>query len=390
MSKRRFLIAPDAFKGSLSANDFCAIAQEVLEARFPGCEVVALPLADGGEGTAEALVAGTGGRLIETEVTGPLGTPVDAHFGLLGDGTRAVVEMAQASGLPLVPPDRLDPLRATSYGTGQLIQAAVGAGAREVILALGGSATNDGGLGALQALGFRFLDQRGQPVPPNAEGLAAIHSVAWQEARQRLHGVRFIIASDVTNPLLGERGATAVYGPQKGADAATRAVLERNLAHFAGFTARVLGKDFSTVPGAGAAGGMGFGFLAWLGAEVRSGFEVVAEACRLAERLSGEAWELLITGEGRVDSQSVQGKLVGRLAELAQTHGVPLLVLAGAVTGGLEALHQAGVTSVHALTDHPMNLEEAMAEAPELLRRRLDELCRLWDTARICAKRNRS
>ena len=381
----RFLVAPDSFKGSLEASEFCAIAEEVLEAEFPGCEVVTLPMADGGEGTAKALALGTGGRLVETTVTGPLGEPVRARYALLGDGRTAVVEMAQASGLPQIPPERRDPLRATSWGTGELIAAALREGARELILALGGSATNDGGMGALQALGLRFLDASGKPVPPTAEGLAAIERVEWQEAAQGLADIRFLIASDVTNPLLGERGATAVYGPQKGADPAMQEILERNLAHFARITAATLGRDPRQQPGAGAAGGMGYGFLAWLGAELRSGFEVVAETYRLPRRLAEESWDLLITGEGQVDSQSVQGKLVGRLAELARAHGTPLLVLAGSVGDGLEALHGAGVTSVHGITDRPMALEEAMRRAPELLRRRLTQLCRLWRAAKIGA-----
>lgn len=374
----RLLVAPDSFKGSLEAQQFCAIAEQVLSSCVPGCEVVGLPLADGGEGTAAALVGGTGGELRRVTVTGPMGAPVDARYGVLGDGRTAVVEMAQASGLPLVPVAERDPLRATSYGTGQLIAEALDGGAQQIILALGGSATNDGGIGALQALGFRFLDGEGRPVPPNGAGLARIEAVDAGQVHGRLRDARLTIASDVTNPLLGERGATATYGPQKGADRDLQQQLEQALAHFAVVTAAATGSDCHDQPGAGAAGGMGFGFLSYAGATLRSGFEVVAETYRLTERLAQERWDLLITGEGQVDSQSLQGKLVGQVAALGQRAGVPVVVVAGSVSGDLDPLYRGGVTSVSSIVEGPVALEQAMADAPRLLRRRLTDLCRLW------------
>jgi glycerate kinase len=261
----RILVAPDSFKGSLDAPEFCAIAEQVFTACLPGSEVVGLPMADGGEGTAEALVRGTAGEMHPLRVTGPLGETVEASYGLLGDGITAVVEMARASGLPLVPADRLDPLRATSRGTGELIAAALEQGVEHIILALGGSATNDGGMGALQALGFAFLDRTGSPVKPTGEGLEEIVSVVAERVHPRLGGVSITIASDVTNPLLGERGATATYGPQKGADTQTSARLERGLTRFAEVTAEFTGSDHRGTSGAGAAGGMGFGFLSYTG-----------------------------------------------------------------------------------------------------------------------------
>ena len=374
----RILVAPDSFKGSIEAPEFCTIAAQVFSACIPGCEVVSLPMADGGEGTAEALVRGTGGQMLTVQVRGPMGEPVQAAYGLLGDGNTAVVEMAQASGLPLVPAAQRKPLLAGSYGTGELILAAIDQGARHIILGLGGSATNDGGMGALQALGVRFHDAGGRLVPPLAEALGRIVAVETADADARLSGVRFTIASDVTNPLLGERGATAVYGPQKGADQAGLAQLEQGLAQFADVTAAVMGQDHRDDEGAGAAGGMGFGFLSYTGASLRSGFEVIAETYRLQQRLADGPWHLLVTGEGQVDFQSVQGKLVGRIAEMAAVHAIPVLVIAGAVSGELDELYQEGVTSAASIVPGPMGLDEAMREAPTLLRRRLTDLCRLW------------
>ncbi|WP_275957796.1 glycerate kinase [Rhabdochromatium marinum] len=384
----RILVAPDSFKGSMSATVFCDIARQVFSrclsgCEVPGCEMLGLPMADGGEGTAEALVRGTGGELRALTVTGPMRTPVAASYGLLGDGRTAVVEMAQASGLPLVPSQQRDPLQATSYGTGELIVEALRQGAGHIILALGGSATNDGGMGALQALGVRFLDHTGAPVAPIAEALMQIRSVVVDDLQARLGSTRLTIASDVTNPLLGKRGATAVYGPQKGADARTRRHLEQGLAHFADLTDQTTSTDYRDQPGSGAAGGMGYGFLSYLGATLRSGFAVVAETYGLEQRLQENHWDLLITGEGQVDVQSVQGKLVGRLAALGQAHQIPVLVLTGSIRGDLDELYRCGVTSVSSIVEGPMSLKQAMEQAPLLLRRRLTDLCRLWRIRRL-------
>lgn len=374
----RILVVPDSFKGSIDAQEFCSIAEQVFNEVIPGCEVVGLPMADGGEGTAEALVRGTGGKMLTLNVRGPMGDPVQASYGLLGYGDTAVVEMAQASGLPLIPAAQRNPLLAGSYGTGELILAAIEQGVRHIILGLGGSATNDGGMGALQALGIRFQDGDGNLVAPIAESLNEIASVDTDAADSRLAGVRFTIASDVTNPLLGERGATAIYAPQKGASASDLQQLEQGLSHFADVSASATGKDHRNDEGAGAAGGMGFGFLSYTGAKLRSGFEVVAETYQLQQRLARGPWHLLVTGEGQVDSQSVQGKLVGRIAKMAAFHSIPVLVVAGSVSGKLDMLYQAGVTSVTSIVPGPMALETAMLEAPLFLRQRLTDMCRLW------------
>jgi len=374
----RILVAPDSFKGSIDAPEFCSIAEKAFKEAIPGCEVVGLPMADGGEGTAEALVRGVGGNMLTVAVRGPMGDPVQASYGLLGDGATAVVEMAQASGLPLIPAAQRNPLHAGSYGTGELILAALEQGARHIILGLGGSATNDGGMGALQALGIRFYGRDGELVAPIAGSLSEIASVDVSAADSRLAGVRFTIASDVTNPLLGECGATAIYAPQKGASKSGLQQLEQGMSNFADITASVSGEDHRHDEGAGAAGGMGFGFLSYTGAKLCSGFEVVAETYQLEQCLARGPWHLLVTGEGQVDSQSVQGKLVGRIAGMAARHSIPVLVVAGSVSGKLDALYQAGVTSVTSIVPGPMALEEAMQDAPRFLRQRLTDMCRLW------------
>ena len=370
----KILVVPDSFKGSLSSLRFCEIAAEVLPRRLPGCSLVTMPMADGGEGTAECLVHGTGGELVACRVTGPMSETVEARYGLLGDGRIAVVEMAQASGLPLVPEGRRDPLVATSRGTGELIVHALEQGVERIILGLGGSATNDAGVGALEALGFRFLDAGGRELGPGGAGLAELAKIETGGAHPRLDACELLIASDVTNPLLGERGATRTYGPQKGADEAALAILERALEHFAELSVQALGRDHRETRGAGAAGGMGFGFLSYLGAGLRSGFEVVAEAYGLERILRQGEVDLLITGEGAINFQTAQGKLVGRIAALGKRHGVPVIALAGAVEGDVAELYDAGITSMSSIVDRPMSLEQAMARTETLLEHKLADL----------------
>ena len=370
----KILIAPDSFKGSLSSLRFCEIAAEVLPRRLPGCSLVTMPMADGGEGTAECLVQGTGGELVACWVTGPMGEAVEAHYGLLGDGRTAVVEMAQASGLPLVPEGRRDPLVTTSRGTGELIVHALEQGVERIILGLGGSSTNDAGVGALQALGFRFLDAGGRELGPGGGSLTELAKIETDGAHPRLDACELLIASDVTNPLLGERGATRTYGPQKGADEAALAILERAMEHFAELSVQALGRDHRETPGAGAAGGMGFGLLSYLGASLRSGFEVVAEAYGLERILRQGEVDLLITGEGAINFQTAQGKLVGRIAALGKRHNIPVIALAGAVEGDVAELYDAGISSMSSIVDRPMSLEQAMARAETLLERKLVDL----------------
>lgn len=373
----KILVAPDSFKGSLTAARFCEIAKQTIELRLKGTEVVTLPMADGGEGTMEALVSGTGGIVKTCFVTGPLGGPVLAQYGLLGDGTTAVVEMAESSGLPLVPEHKRNPLITTSYGTGELIRNALDCGAETIILGLGGSATNDGGAGALQALGFSFLDKSGNELGFGGGSLVDLTSVNVDKMDQRILKTHFKIASDVSNPLLGKNGATMTYGPQKGATETQLQKLEAALTVFAAVSAKVMGKNMVDVPGAGAAGGMGFGFLNFCGAKIESGFELIGSTYGLDEILEETDFSLIITGEGEVNFQSVQGKLVGRIAELGKRYSVPVVVLAGAVTGDVSALYQAGVVSMSSIVPGPTTLKEAMAEAELYLETKLVDLCEL-------------
>jgi len=373
------LILPDSFKESLSASRFCEIAEAVIGRRLPGSSVVALPMADGGEGTAEALVIGTGGEFVRASVTGPMGEAVTARYGLLGDKTTAVVEMAEASGLPLVPEESRDPLRATSRGTGELIVDALDRGIRRIVLALGGSATNDGGAGALTAMGIRFRDAQGTEVGRDAISLASLNSASTAEQDPRLKTTELIIACDVTNPLLGERGATYTYGRQKGADNEQLGVLEGALTNFAGVTTLATGRDERETPGAGAAGGMGFGFLSYCNASIVSGFDVVADTYGLQERLARERFDLIITGEGAINFQSVQGKLIGRIAKLGRVHDVPVVALAGSIRGDVSELYRLGLTSMSSILDGPMSLTDAMYRAEPLLEKKLIDLCSLFE-----------
>jgi glycerate kinase len=361
----RVVVAPDKFRGSLTAAEAARAIARGVRASAPGAAVDEAPMADGGEGTVDALVAATGGTLRSAEVTGPLGEPVRATFGLLGDGRTAVIEMAAASGLALVPPGRRDPSRATTRGTGELLLAAVGAGARHVILGIGGSATNDGGAGLAEALGFRLLDHDGRPLPPGGGALADLDRIDATGRDPRLDGLTVEVACDVDNPLCGPRGASAVYGPQKGADPEMVRTLDRNLAHFAEVVARDLGRSVHDLPGAGAAGGLGGGLVAFAEGRLERGITLVMRAAGLADRLRGA--DLCLTGEGAIDASSAFGKTAVGVARLAREAGCPTVALAGALAPGAEAVLAEGVDAMFSLCNRPMELDEAVARAGELL-----------------------
>ena len=310
----------DSFKGSLSSLEAGeAIAQGALRA-LPGVEAVVRPLADGGEGTVEALVAGMQGTPQRVTVTGPMGTPVDCTYGILPDGRTAVLEMAGAAGLPMVAPEQRDPLRATTYGVGEVIRDAIGKGCRRFIVGIGGSATNDGGVGMLQALGYGFLDRTGQPIAWGAAGLAGLCTITTDQVMPELAECEFKVACDVTNPLCGAQGSSAVYGPQKGATPETIALMDSWLARYAELAARQFpGRADPERPGAGAAGGLGFAFLSFTRAELASGIQIVLEETRLADYLQDA--DLVVTGEGRLDGQTAMGKAPVGVAGLAKTYG---------------------------------------------------------------------
>jgi len=327
-----------------------------------------MPIADGGEGTVEALVTATGGTVHSIRVMGPLGEPVDAFFGVLGDSRTAVVEMAAASGLPLVPEGRRDPLRATSYGTGQLLAAALDTGCRRIILGIGGSATNDGGAGMVMALGARLLDEQGELIPLGAAGLERLHRIDASGLDPRLNEVEIVVASDVDNPLTGPEGATYVFGPQKGVKPHQLPRLDAALARFGDIIARDLGVDVAQRPGAGAAGGMGAAAMAFFGAALRPGADIVLDTVGFPAAVAGA--DAVLTGEGRLDAQTARGKGPAAVARLASQAGVPVIGVAGSVEAGADdALRELGFVTLLSIVDGPMDVKEAMERGESLLER---------------------
>ncbi|MBW3624557.1 MAG: glycerate kinase [Armatimonadetes bacterium] len=359
------LVAPDSFKGSLTAEQAAqTIAEGVLRV-LPDAEIDLLPIADGGEGTTDALLRAAGGERQEIRVTGPLGEPVESFYGRLDGGRTAVMEAAAACGLTQVPTHRRDPRVTTSRGLGELMVAALKDRPERIILGIGGSATNDGGSGMLRALGAKFLDARGDPL---SEGGAALSRLAridmsgwsWPE-----DGLEILVASDVTNPLCGKNGASAVFGPQKGASPEVVAELDRALERFAQVSAQTLGRDLADAPGAGAAGGIGYALLAFLGAKLRPGVEIVLEATRFEERAARA--DLVVTGEGRLDTQTGMGKAVLGVAQAGQRAGTPVIALAGSLSGDLSALKDEGLCAAMSIATGPSRLEEMMEDGRELL-----------------------
>jgi len=385
------VIAPDSFKESLSAAAACEAIAAGVRSVWPEARLDLVPMADGGEGTVDALVAATDGRYQSVRVRGPLGELVEARFGLLGTGSAprqgkprertAVIEMAAASGLPLVPPERRDPTRTTTYGTGQLIAAALDAGARRIIIGIGGSATTDGGAGAAQALGVRFLRRDGSECPAGLAGgdLGRIAAIDPSQRDPRLDRTEVIVACDVDNPLCGPRGSAAVYGPQKGATPQMVELLDRNLAHLADLIERDLGKTVRDVPGAGAAGGLGAGLIAFCDAKLWPGVDIVMDAVNLEPRVRKA--DLVITGEGRLDRQSMMGKVVAGVGRLGRRCGVPVIALVGTVGDGAEATLEV-LEAYFSIIDKPMSIQQAMDSAAELLTQTAGHVLR---TARLFA-----
>lgn len=362
----RIVIAPQSLKGSLTAAEAGQAIAQGVQAIFPEAEVVVVPVADGGEGTVQALVDATGGEMVWQTVTGPLGEPVTAFFGLLGDGQTAVIEMASAAGLPLVPPERRDPRVTTTYGVGELIMAALDRGSRRFIIGIGGSATNDGGAGMAQALGARLLTDKGAPISRGGAALAALAQISIDTLDPRLNECVVEVACDVNNPLCGPTGASAVYGPQKGATPEIVQQLDAALAHFAGIVERDLGLNVADIPGAGAAGGLGAGLLAFLHATLRPGAQIVLEAVQLEAHLPST--DLLITAEGQIDAQTAYGKSVGAVAALAKRYNIPVLAIAGGLGDGYKGVYALGIDAIAALPSGPMTLAYAMEHAADLMR----------------------
>ena len=375
----KIVVAPDSFKESLSAPEVAAAIARGIALAAPHAHIHCVPMADGGEGTVQAVLAATRGERRSSPALNALGEPVDAQWALLSDGT-AVIEMATAGGLEQIPRARRDPLRASSAGVGQLIRAALDAGARHIVLGLGGSATNDGGAGMMQALGMALLDSAGRPLEPGGAALARLARVDAQGLDPRLSAVQFTIASDVDNPLCGAQGASAIFGPQKGATPAQVIQLDAALTRLADVFAQTLGRDDREAPGSGAAGGIGFSARTWLGAGFRPGIEVVAEIGQLAEAVRGAS--LVFTGEGRMDSQTLRGKTPMGVARIAREAGVPVVAIAGSLGEGYQKLYGAGIHAAFSLAEGPCTLESACRDAARLLADRASDIMRVWLAAR--------
>ena len=370
----KIVIAPDSFKECLTAAQVAQAIETGLKQVLPDAMYVKVPVADGGEGTLQSLVDATGGKLIEAMVTGPMGEPVPACFGLLGDGETAVIEMARASGIELVPADQRNPLISTTAGTGELILSALDHGIKRMIVGIGGSATNDGGAGMMQTLGVRLLDRDGNDLPYGGAALAQLASIDARRMDKRLKSVEFIAACDVDNPLTGANGASAVFGPQKGASPEMVQQLDQALQHYARIIERDLAVGVEHQPGAGAAGGMGAALLAFLRAELQPGIDIVMEAVDLASHMPGA--DVVITGEGRIDSQTAQGKTPVGVARIAKQFGLPVIALAGSVGSGVEAVYKSGIDALFPIVHGAVPLSEALAKGEENLTRAARNLAR--------------
>jgi len=370
------LLCPDSFKDALSAQDAAAAMARGVKRAIPSAQVRACPLADGGEGSLDALIAATGAERRQLDVHDALGRPRKATWGWLSDQRTAFIELAEASGLQHLTADERNALHTSTFGVGELLLAALDQGAEKALLLLGGSATNDGGAGMLQALGARFLDQNDKPLPPGGAALSQLTRLTLDGLDPRLAGLALEAAVDVDNPLLGVRGATAVFGPQKGASPEEVEQLDRALDHFADISAQVLGEDYRTLPGAGAAGGMGFAAKAFLNATLKPGIEMIMQQADMATLLANA--DLVITGEGRLDGQSLAGKTPIGVSRAAKRLNKPVIVLAGSLGDGWQACFDEGVTAAFALADGPMTLADALPRTAELLEARCENLLRLW------------
>lgn len=357
----KIVIAPDSYKESLSALEVASAIEAGFREIYPDAEYIKLPVADGGEGTVEAMVAATQGRVVEVAVTGPLGEPVQGFYGISGDESCAFIEMAAASGLELLPPAARNPLKTTSWGTGELIRHALDLGVSRIIIGIGGSATNDGGAGMVQALGAQLLTADGQPIAPGGAGLSTLAKIDISCLDPRLAQCRIDVACDVTNPLIGDEGASAVFGPQKGATPEMVTQLDRALAHYAEQIAQELDLDVLTLEGGGAAGGMGAALYAFCGAHLRPGIDIVTDALHL-DALVADA-DLVITGEGRIDSQTIHGKVPVGVARVAKRYQIPVIGIAGSLTADVGVVHQHGLDAVFSVLHRICSLDEALAEA---------------------------
>ena len=373
----KIVIAPDSFKENMTSLEVATAIEKGILQVIPDATCIKVPMADGGEGTVQALVDATQGKIIKKTVVGPLGNPVEAQYGFLGDGRTSVIEMAEASGITLVSKDKRNPLKTSTYGTGELILDALDQGAKEIIIGIGGSVTNDGGAGMAQALGVQFFDQDGQEIQGYGSGgmLGGIASINVSSLDKRLQGVTIRVACDVDNPLCGERGASNVFGPQKGATPEMVKTLDANLSHFAECIRNDLGKEVKEIAGAGAAGGLGAGLVAFCSAEMKRGVDIVIAATGLQEALKGA--DLAITGEGKVDFQTAFGKTPSGVAKAAAKEGIPVVAIGGALADDARGVFEHGIDGLESAAARDMSLEEAIRESRIHLQYAGERLARL-------------
>lgn len=373
---KKFVLAPDSFKESMTAKEVCVAMEKGIRKVFSDAEIVHVPMADGGEGTVESLVDATNGHKEYIEVQGPLPEQkVKAYYGILGDEKTAVIEMAQASGLMLVEPRYRNPLTTTTYGTGELIKAALDKGVSTVIIGIGGSATVDGGIGMAQALGVKFTDKYGNNIEPTGRGLTKIDKISMENLDKRVKKVNFIIASDVENILTGKKGAAAVFGPQKGATPDEVELLDKGLIHYAEIIRRDIGKNVEDIAGSGAAGGLGAGLIAFLDAKLQSGVEVVANTVELAEKISQA--DYVFTGEGGMDFQTKYGKTPFGVAQVAKKYQKPVFAEAGYLGERIEELYDIGISAIFGIVDKAESIEESLEKGPQNVERTTENIARL-------------
>lgn len=374
---KTFLLAPDSFKESMTAKEVCEAMEIGIKRAIPDAEFIHVPMADGGEGTVQSLVDATGGTLIQKEVTGPLGTPVMAQYGILGDGRTGVIEMASASGIHHVSKETKNPLITTTYGTGELIRACIEQGITDIILGIGGSATNDGGTGMAAALGYKFLDKEGNELSLGGGFLGDLETIDTSNVIPELKNIKILVASDVTNPLCGERGASAVFGPQKGATPEMVQILDNNLRHYAKIVKEQFGVDMVDVPGAGGAGGLGGGLLAFTTSTMKKGIEIVIEYTNLKEKLQDV--DYCFTGEGGIDFQTKFGKAPYGVAQAAKNvnNDIKVIALAGYIGQDVESLYEEGFDAIFGIVPGAADIETLLAQGKQNVARTSESIARL-------------
>lgn len=371
----KFVLAPDSFKESMTAKEAADAMERGIKKVLPDAECIKVPMADGGEGTVQSLIDATSGEMINVKVIAPLGNEVEASFGLLGDGKTAVIEMASASGLHLVKKEDRNPLLTTTYGTGMLIKAALDRGVNHILIGIGGSATNDGGAGMIQALGAKLLDSEGNELPFGGGALHKLDKIDLSALDERLQNLKIEVACDVTNPLVGENGASHVFGPQKGATPEMVETLDKNLTHYAAVIKETLGKDIAKVPGAGAAGGLGAGLMAFLNADLRSGVELVIKFTDLEEKMQGA--DYVFTGEGSIDFQTICGKTPYGVSTTAKKFGIPVIAFAGRIGDRVEVLYDHGINSIIGILPGAVDLDIALQQGIANMERASENIARI-------------